>query len=280
VDPGRRGARQRRRRHRNKEYADKVEPQVRAVPYDRRRRDKRGTVDSEPEPFQFGPFVHEIQGRSSHRMTNKGGGTAPTYEALIRRLLLAAAPAGDQEIAIQVRALLEEGTFPTLSRPGIDVVAEMLAVVQGPEMSRASGAVDAFAAAIHWVAVGNGTLSQAFVGADAVYLGANAGSAAALRGTVADLPSKTRPAMQRQTERAGPVMAAWASRFLDAGLEGEAREARLREIHQQILTNMLRFAARLAQDARPQAGPIAAVHVPKYAGDPDGPPLGSGVATL
>lgn len=52
-------------------------------------------------------------------------------------------------------------------------------------------------------------------------------------------------------------MAARASRFLGAGLEGEAREARLREIHQQVFTNMLRFAARLAQDARPPGDPIA-----------------------
>lgn len=70
-------------------------------------------------------------------------------------------------------------------------------------MSRASGAVDAFAAAIHWVAEGNGTLSQAFVGTDAVYLGVNAGGAAALRGTVAELPS--RPGLRFSARPSAPA---------------------------------------------------------------------------
>jgi hypothetical protein len=270
VEDGGDADRAERRRHRNKEYSDKVKPRMLAVPYDRRRRDRASTVGPEPQRFSFGPYGHEIQGGSSHRMTNEGGGAAPTYEALIRQLLLAAAPADDQAIATQVRALLEQGTLPTLSEPSTQVLAELFAVVQGPEMSRSSVALDAFAAAIHWVAEGRGSLEQAFVGAGAVYLGANKGGAAALRGTVADLSdAENRRNMTRQTGRAESVMAAWAARFVDASLGGETRAARLREIHQQVLTNMQRFAAQLTQ--RPGA-PVAATHVPS--GAPDGPPPG------
>jgi hypothetical protein len=249
-------------------HTEKVKPRMHVVPYTRRQQDKAGTVSSKPQRFYYGPLPYELQGGSSHRMTKEGGGGAPTYAASIKKLLRAAAPTDDKGIAAQVRALLEQGTLPTFSEPTKHILAELFAVVRGPEMSRASFSADAFAAAIHWVAEGNGTLEGAFVGPKAVYLGANEGGAMALRGTVEALPNAdTRSNMAAQTERAKPVMAAWAARFIDASLTGEARGARLREIHQQILTNMMRFEAQLTQ--RP-AAPVVAVAVPGP-GDPGGP---------
>jgi hypothetical protein len=169
---------------------------------------------------------------------------------LIKRLRESAAPIDDKQIAGEVRALLEKGANPGLPKMSWPLLAELLAVVQGPEMSRASVAIDAFAAAIHWVAEGNGSLEAAFVGTGAVYLGANKGGAAALRGTVDSLPPKKRGPMERQTGRAHDAMAAWASRFVDKDLKDQALEARFTEVHQQILTNMQRFVAMLEQDAR------------------------------
>jgi hypothetical protein len=234
-----------RRRHRKKEYSEKVVPRLRYVPFERRKRDKLGTVEQATQPFDFGSHAYELQGGSSHRMTKKGGGSAPPYDVLIKRLRESAAPVDDKQIAVDVRALLENGANPGLPKRSWPALAEILAVVQGPEMSRASVAIDAFAAAIHWVAEGNGSLEAAFVGTGAVYLGANKGGAAALRGDVASLPPQKRGPMERQTGRADDAMAAWASRFVDKHLENEALEARLTEVHQQILTNMQRFVAML-----------------------------------
>jgi hypothetical protein len=146
-------------------------------------------------------------------------------------------------------------------------------------MARASVAIDAFAAAIHWVAEGHGTLMDAFVGAGAVYLGANKGGAAALRGDLTNLRGAKRAVMERQTKRAGSVIVAWAARFVDAGLEGEPLLARQAELHQQVLTNMERFVATLEQGAaEPDVFPVP--HLADDAGDPGGPPTGSAVASF
>jgi hypothetical protein len=207
-----------RRRHRKKEYSEKVVPRLRYVPFERRKRDKLGTVEQATQPFDFGSHAYELQGGSSHRMTKKGGGSAPPYDVLIKRQRESAAPVDDQQIAVDVRALLENGANPGLPKTSWPALAEILAVVQGPEMSRASVAIDAFAAAIHWVAEGNGSLEAAFVGTGAVYLGANKGGAAALRGNVASLPPQKRGPMAHEH--------AALRRDARAGRENRARHPR------------------------------------------------------
>jgi hypothetical protein len=177
-------------------------------------------------------------------MTAKGGGSAPTYAHVLGNLLLAAAPKTGAELAGRLGDLLEKGTVPAADAPVKLAMADVLAVVLGPEMSRASFALGAFTAALHAVAEGKIGLVPAFVGSSAVYLGANDGGAAALRGTVAQIKkTDQRKAMEGQTARAEPVIKAWLLRWVDRRLEGEELEKRYQEIHMQSQLNALLFVA-------------------------------------
>ena len=94
-----------RREKRSKDYRKKAMVYYRAVPHNRRAQDKTGTVPATSQEFSLGPLSFELQGGASHRMTAKGGGSAPTYAHVLGNLLLAAAPKTDADSALRaVRA--------------------------------------------------------------------------------------------------------------------------------------------------------------------------------
>jgi len=253
-------------------YDKQVRDRLKAIPYGRRAQDKTGTVPPTTVPYRFGPIERELQGGPSHRMTPKGGGGAPTYAVMVHQLQLAAAPTADAQIAAQVRALLQAGTLPTLPQPAYAVLGELLATIMGPEMSRSSVALASFAAAIHWVAEGKGSLMDAFVGGTAVYLGAGSGGAAALRGEIASLADRDdRAAMERQNERANQAMAEWLAPHVEKGSGEPALNARLKELQVHLLNHAQRFVAALTQMLSP---PAVSTPPPDPDLGPDGAPPG------
>jgi hypothetical protein len=223
----------------------------------RHRRDKAGTQTRVTEPRSFATVQYDIQGGTSHRLVPSGGGAAPPYGTLFDRLSGALSTYTDQQLGQLLFAILASGTMPDESCPAgaWAALVEIFAVVALSEMPRATFAPLCFLAAANEVAAGRSRLKAAFVGTEAIYLGAGKGGAAALRGTIDMLRNPTQlRLMTAQQERAAVALAALLSPYVSGASSPEERDARLEDLAQRVLVNMRRLEVAAAEQlkARPE----------------------------
>lgn len=235
--------------------------------FERHRRDKEGTLSQAAEHASFAGLLFELQGGSSQRLTQRGGGPAPPYSKLFSNLAGALPLIKDPAIGALLVGIMARGEMPGESLPiGVwQTLAEIFAVVVLPEMGRAVFAPVCFLAAANWVALGKLGLAAAFSGSGAVYLGAEKGGAAALRGTISGLPSKKAQLMTAQQQRAEVALAALLGGYVSKMADEAAFQDRMADLQARILLNVGRFQATAQKIlTSPRSGPSS--------GDPSSSP--------